>query len=70
MISEIYTICNVSGTEVSARHYHLYSDRKWGTIDGMELMINSSSLGIESKKYAPQVISTRDSHRLMYGKEP
>ena len=28
-------------------YYQLYSDRKWGTSDGMDLMINSSSLGIE-----------------------
>ena len=28
-------------------YYQLYSDRKWGTSDGMDLMINSSTLGIE-----------------------
>lgn len=28
-------------------YYQFYTDRKWGSIDGMDLMINSSALGIE-----------------------
>lgn len=28
-------------------YYQFYTDRKWGSVDGMDLLINSSALGIE-----------------------
>lgn len=28
-------------------YYQFYTDRKWGSIDGMDLILNSSALGIE-----------------------
>ncbi len=38
-------IKRIDKTRIS--YYQFYTDRKWGTTDGMSLMINSSELGIE-----------------------